>query len=369
MNAQAETAAAATIADNASEATATGKAEAVSKLHVQLISDQHSAAAGSMTTFHLLYHNKLTKDKLNAVIHVKVAEGMEIDPADLEASAHVNAKWTWDAITRILTYPIVDLAAQGSGVFNFHLKVNDKAAHGSKLFVMAKVNIDGQDDLTTAQLPITVGTEIHQPIFDGYPDGGFHPLANLSRAETAAIVTRVMQLQDSAAKTIYTDVPADHWAARYINAATNAGYMEGANGNFRPEDPITRAELVTLALRMKGVFPIPLQGFPDVKGHWSFNSVNTAKALMYIDGDSKGDFLPDLYIARQEAAKLIAIALDRGQLTDGQAQVIQHFNDVSTEDWAFGWVEESAMSAHESEMRGHFSEELIRYLPDQTNPF
>jgi hypothetical protein len=42
---------------------------------------------------------------------------------------------------------------------------------------------------------------------------------------------------------------------------------------------------------------------------------------------------------------------------------------LSKNDWAFGWVEESAMTAHESEVRGHFSEQLIRYLPDQTNPF
>lgn len=46
----------------------------------------------------------------------------------------------------------------------------------------------------------------------------------------------------------YTDVPAGHWAANAISVVTAAGLMEGyEDGTFRPEKPITRAELAMVA--------------------------------------------------------------------------------------------------------------------------
>jgi hypothetical protein len=249
-------------------------------------------------------------------------------------------------------------------VSSYHLSQRDKQNTVFEIYcdVGSQKDVKGKSN----KVNVRVGKEIHQPFFVGYPDCKFHPESYLTRAETAAIIARIKNLKGLTPKQLYHDVSRDHWAYRYISQVTNAGYMNGHNGFFRPDEPISRAELVTLVLRLRGVRPVPLEGFEDTKKHWAGNFVATAKKLDFIEGNDVKNFFPNGYTERQSAAKLISIALYRGPLVDGDRKVVQHFPDVPRSHWSFGWVEEASIVAHETIRKGRGVEHLIRYLPDET---
>lgn len=220
----------------------------------------------------------------------------------------------------------------------------------------------------SADLTVQPGNEIHQPFMIGFPDGKFHPTAPITRAEAAAVVARVKKLAyDKELDKPYTDVSTSHWGHRYITSVTQASYMQGyPDGSFRPNQPITRAELTVLVLLVRGIEPLPApEGFSDTANHWASQFIGTAKQLGLVNGVGNNLFLPDDQTERQAAAKLLSLAFLRGPLADGEAQVKQHFPDVPRDSWSFGWVEEAAVEAHES-VRTGIEESLVKYRPELT---
>lgn len=116
----------------------------------------------------------------------------------------------------------------------------------------------------------------------GYPDGNFMPRADITRAEFAAMATRFADIS-SGSKT-FTDVAKDHWAYDVIQKAAAAGWISGyPDGSFKPDQPITRAEVVAITNRMLNRFADEAfvdahQGkiirFKDMnKGMWSYYPV------------------------------------------------------------------------------------------------
>ena len=86
-------------------------------------------------------------------------------------------------------------------------------------------------------------------IITGYADGTFRPNAPVTRAEFAAIASRFESLTEGTKR--FTDVPGTHWAAKYITYVATRGWVTGyADGSFRPENPITRAEVATVTCRL-----------------------------------------------------------------------------------------------------------------------
>lgn len=341
------------------------QAMAASNQNVQLICDQQSVDDDGEISYHIIYHNVENKNHSNTWLKVKVPEGFE---CDLEGISGVE----WDAQTRILKWKCDDIEGNGARVFHFNLKLKGKFTEGTWFDFDCELEQDGKVVTKTPIVKVRKGTQIDQPFFIGYQDGQFHPENQLTRAEAAAVVTRVKNLSAVAngSATAYRDVLSTHWAADYINEVTKAGYMRGyEDGSFRPDQPISRAELVALALRLRGVHEVPLKGFADSEGHWAKDIIGTAKELKFIDGEGNGRFNPNGATVRDAAAKLFDVALFRGPLVDGRIAVIQHFPDVAQGNWSFGWVEEASVVAHESAHTGRGREYLIRYLPDQTEPF
>lgn len=116
----------------------------------------------------------------------------------------------------------------------------------------------------------------------GYPDGNFIPRANITRAEFAAIATRFADIETSS-KT-FTDVSKDHWAYDVIQKAAEAGWIAGyPDGSFKPDQPITRAEVVSIINRMLNRYadetfvnhnPNDIIRYIDMdKNHWAYYPV------------------------------------------------------------------------------------------------
>lgn len=96
-------------------------------------------------------------------------------------------------------------------------------------------------------------------ILTGYTDGTFGAERTITRAEAAAVIFRTLAGKQSASEnyqggTIFSDVPADHWASGYINFCTELGIINGyPDGTFKPEQTINYGEYVTMLVRALGL--------------------------------------------------------------------------------------------------------------------
>lgn len=123
-----------------------------------------------------------------------------------------------------------------------------------------------------------------------------------------------------------------HWANETITAWLERGLVSGdPDGRFRPDDKITRAELVKLVNRAFGYTQTSEIHFTDaVSGNWYYPELQIAGAAGYIQGYADGSFGPNRPVSRQELAVML------GKLLDVEAaDYVAEFSDtVSSPDWS-----------------------------------
>ncbi len=136
----------------------------------------------------------------------------------------------------------------------------------------------------------------------GHDDGTFKPDDAITRAEFVAMCVRFYELTDdvtTGSTNKFSDVASSHWAYSYINSAVAMDWIEGySDGTFRPDNNITRAEVVTIVNRVTEREADTdyisdnlneLNSFSDVKdkSYWAyydiFEAANEHKA-MTVDG-------------------------------------------------------------------------------------
>ncbi len=119
----------------------------------------------------------------------------------------------------------------------------------------------------------------------------------------------------------------NHWAESDIDWATENGYLKGdGDGNFRPDDLVTKAEYVTGINRFFKSTSKSQISFGDVKVEdWYYNEVAKGVFNKIID-DSTGDFKPEQPITRDEAAKIVA----RAFRLEGRAENSTIFKDYNS---------------------------------------
>lgn len=118
-------------------------------------------------------------------------------------------------------------------------------------------------------------------IIDGYKDGSIKPNGEMTRAEFSKIIAIVMGLELKDEATELKDIK-EHWAEKYINALIKKGYMKGYQDNtFKPNNKITRAEVVTVINRIIGSstqdYIVKENPFTDIDpSHWAYKDVMKA---------------------------------------------------------------------------------------------
>lgn len=129
-----------------------------------------------------------------------------------------------------------------------------------------------------------VSTMTKAGIVDGYPDGTFRPDAPITRAEMAKIISLFAKLDKSESR--FSDI-AGHWAEAYIRLAAGNGWIAGyPDGTFGPQRNITRAETATMINRVLDRVPSEeshllsrgvMQIWPDANpGDWFYLAMQEA---------------------------------------------------------------------------------------------
>jgi len=119
-------------------------------------------------------------------------------------------------------------------------------------------------------------------IMVGDEDGNFRPDAPLTRGEMAVIAARYKQLTTPAlTRSSFTDVAVSHWASAAIEAVRQAAIVEGyPDGTYRPNGNLTRAEAATIVNRLLNRGPlhgVAQPNWPDVPTtHWAYYEIAEA---------------------------------------------------------------------------------------------
>lgn len=86
---------------------------------------------------------------------------------------------------------------------------------------------------------------------DGYGNGLFLPDKAITREEVAKVLYHLAGDGDVTQNVKFTDVYEDRWSYEYINKLASMGIINGyENNEFRPQNAISRAEIVTLLQRI-----------------------------------------------------------------------------------------------------------------------
>ncbi len=99
-------------------------------------------------------------------------------------------------------------------------------------------------------------------IYRGRGDGTMGVGQEITRAEFAALCSRFAVESASNVTSSYTDI-AGNWAENEIKQVTAAGWFQGDNNQFRPNDKITRAEVVTVMNRILGRDKVGSESFDE----------------------------------------------------------------------------------------------------------
>jgi hypothetical protein len=149
-------------------------------------------------------------------------------------------------------------------------------------------------------------------VIEGYSEKTFLPDSNVTRAEFLKMVLEykgyaVYSVQSAA----FTDTNPGDWYYQYVTFAHSKGFTSGySDGSFHPNEPITRAEAVTLVMKEAGITAYDTSDifhtFTDVhEDDWFAVSVAAATDLDIINGYGDGSFRPDNNITRAESAVVV----------------------------------------------------------------
>lgn len=202
-----------------------------------------------------------------------------------------------------------------------------------------------------------LNTSDHFAYVQGYPNGTVKPAGNITRAETAAILFRLMD--DASRKTYYStksgfrDVASGSWYNTYVATLNNAGVItDSSNGYFRPNEAITRAELAAMLAKFSETTGAA-NYFNDVSAkYWAANAIAICAKLGWITGYPDGTFRPDKNVTRAELMAMINRATGRApKSADAFLPGMKTWIDNTADKWYYLDVQE-ATNSHSYTVKG-----------------
>jgi hypothetical protein len=162
-------------------------------------------------------------------------------------------------------------------------------------------------------------------IVTGFPDGSYRPELPVSRDQVAVYIARAVAGGDDLVpagpgEPSFVDVPASHWAYRYVEYAREMGIVGGfPDGRYRPADEVNRAEMAAFIARsvvlptgedgLQSYQPPDQPTFCDVPGsHWAYRYVEFVAGQGIAGGYEDGTYRPTKACTRAETAVYLARA-------------------------------------------------------------
>lgn len=203
---------------------------------------------------------------------------------------------------------------------------------------------DTEADQTDQEWTQLLNLDDHSSYISGYENGFFRPNGNLTRAETAVMLYSLLKDDLHNGHQFFSDVPLYGWYSNSVNVLADLGIISGdERGYYRPDEPITRAEFVTM---ISHFFEIQTgeSSFTDIGGHWAYEYIISAIAQGWISGYDDNTFRPNRNISRAEAVALINKMTGRfGDRTVIMTENYHLFPDVLPSDWHYCAIMEASV--------------------------
>ena len=200
-------------------------------------------------------------------------------------------------------------------------------------------------------IPDDLNSKDHVAYVVGYVDGTVKPNNDVTRAETAAMLYRLLtderRAEIDTSVNPFSDVKPSDWYAQPVFSMANGQYIAGyEDGTFGGNQSITRAEFVAMLVRFIGAEKAECE-FTDVpKNYWAYDDIATATVAGWIGGYPDGSFGPNKKISRAEAMSIINRVLDRGVDADSELLDFKKWPDNPKDSWCYYEVIE-ATNEHE----------------------
>ena len=181
------------------------------------------------------------------------------------------------------------------------------------------VTPDPEPDDPEPDTPDDLNTVDHFSYVVGYEDGTVMPQKQITRAEVATIFYRLLKedVRDENTTDVsdFSDVSSSDWYGTTVATLADMGILKGyEDGTFRPNEPISRAELAAMAVRFYDNLEAEYEEgtFLDVDGdEWYADAIAAAEELGIIGGYPDGTVRPEANITRAETCAIVNRVLER----------------------------------------------------------
>lgn len=175
-------------------------------------------------------------------------------------------------------------------------------------------------DVTNHWCKNAIEVMVARQVVSGVNTNEFAPDRNITRAEFATLLTKVLKLNEKAAGQTFGDVATTDWYADYVSKAAKIGLISGYNGQFRPDDKINRQEMSAMIMRAYNYKNGKIENSKqlnfvdkDAISPWAVEAVKGAYNIGVIQGRGEGKFAPLENATRAEATVMLKSLMDQLQ--------------------------------------------------------
>ena len=195
----------------------------------------------------------------------------------------------------------------------------------------------------------------------GYPDESVRPDASMTRAEAATVFYRLYdgeypEFERRMSNGTFEDVKTGDWFYKEVETLYNIGIVDGTEEHkFVPDAPVTRAEFAVMAAKFANLDYEGGNIFDDVpNGHWAYSYINAAANAGWIEGYPDGSFRPDEPISRAEVVRLVNSMVNRSVTLDKLKElgVECPYNDLVENHWGYCDLMEATVPHSAEEWHG-----------------
>lgn len=210
--------------------------------------------------------------------------------ADETTASDLDGHWAENVITEWMDYGVIKGYEDGT------VRPNNSITRAEMTAMLDRVmDYQTKADNTFSDLQDTWYTDVilkanAAGVIGGYPDGTVKPDATITRQEAVAMFSRVLSLDtENAPEASFTDnADVADWAKDAVNAMAAKGYIHGSDGQFRPNDGITRAEVITI---FNNIFAELYQTAGEYTGEVDGSAVVSADDVTLKDMTITGDLI------------------------------------------------------------------------------
>ena len=246
-------------------------------------------------------------------------------------------------------WDISDLVPLAQGTYVLQLKSTTGTLYDERKF-----NVGNDGTVITSDI---FNKDDHFNYILGFDDGTVRPEAYITRDEVAAIMFRLLkddvrEKNLTVTTDKFTDIPEGHWSMTAFATLNTLGIYEGrGNGIMGCGDDITRAEFAALCSRFAVESATGLTSvYTDIAGNWAEKEIMAVTAAGWFQGDDN-KFRPDDKITRAEVVTVMNRILERDSLNASAFgnEDINAFSDLSSDKWYYIAMVE-ATTAHDYEI-------------------